>query len=301
MSKVESNDDIRIREMQEQQRLAETRQKDADTVKRNTEAFKAAMRGKASQTQDTRRTDGSKTRDAQRETAKQVLARVRREGPQKPHEKARQAAIRAAIHGAPGQLARRAKESHGESRVLSERADEYASAGLDDDRRVDDRLRDEDVREATGREEGVEEVRREHHELQMADDLMQERQGQQRRQQQQRERDEQRRETAAEATGGAREAQGSAGPTKSLPPEVLKRIAQTITKVVDDGRTRIRVRLKGQGLEGVELEIKAEDGKISCAFSGCNDQLRRDLEQAESALGSALAQRGLELRALEVR
>lgn len=102
---------------------------------------------------------------------------------------------------------------------------------------------------------------------------------------------------------GAPEVQAAAAPRRArptIPPEVLKRLVHTIYQAAKaDGRTSLQLTLKGGMMDGVRLEVEAEDGQVRCRFGGCDPQLSRLLNDGQPALAAALARKGLKLTALE--
>lgn len=293
MSRVESNDEQRIREMQEAQRRAEVRNREADRAQRGERSFRESMTARTARDEGARQSEDAEHRQRTAGQARRVLDRVRKEQPTRPHELAKRAALARAFAGRQS-LARRAQESDGEARVLVDRASEHESARALEHDHLDEMGRTEDRAELEAREERLDELRRDAEAQAMADDLARER----RRRDRDRREDDDRRREPAEGVAPAK-ARGAA-PRVSLPPEILKRIVQTLVRVTEDGRTSLRVRLQGPGLEGVELQVENREGSITCAFSGCSDRLRRDLERARPTLEGALSRRGLRLSKLEL-
>lgn len=296
MSRVESNDEQRIREVQDTQRRQERQLRSADRSARSERSFQDRLQARAT----TERARHERTTEAQKDgevSARDVLNRVRKGRRILPHEEARRAAMARALHG-KGALEARSKASLGEARIQTDRAEEALEGRGVEREHLDESFREEDTREAESREEGLEAVRR----SAVEDAMRVEREAQRERSQEDpKERDDRRDEDErAPAVHETATAKGAAGGPR-MPPELLQRIASTLSKIVEDGRTRLRVRLKGPGLDGVELDVDMDDEGIHCRFSGCSDRLRRDLEAAEGELRVALEDRGLELGRLEVR
>ena len=296
MSKVESNDEIRIREMQEAQRRTEIRNREADQVKRSEKSFQETL--KAHQSRERGLVEGaSEDRRLQdQRAARGVLDQVRQSQAKDPQEQARHAAWARALHG-KGALTRRAKDSQGDAVALEQRRDGHEATHAVQNDQVDELQRDEDLHDVDTQSTQMEDARREAEATELAYHVSRQRRDSDHREGREGQPD----ETPAAPIEGAGPSQELKRSARELPPEVLKRIVGTITKLAGDGRTRIKVRLKGRGLEGVELEVRAENGQVSCAFSGCNDRLRKDLKASESALGQALGTRGLSLHALDVQ
>lgn len=297
MSKVESSEEMRIREMQEQQRSAEKRSKAADAARRSERSFQETMRARSSrETGRQHRADGE-TRHREEGSARQILDRLRRNKKQAPHEQAKRAALSRALHG-KGALEARADESLAKNLAQSDRAEQALVIRETEDGFVDRSRNDEIETDVEVREESQLEVEHEAQQAMIVAEDDRRRRGQDQDRRDHEDRPPHPHEVAKAPTARAN---GAAGAPAPLPPELLKRIAATLTKVVEDGRTRLRVKLRGPGLEGVELDVRAEGGEVVCEFSGCNDRLRRDLEGASTKLGSMLSRRGLRLRRLTAR
>ncbi|MBK8014529.1 MAG: flagellar hook-length control protein FliK [Deltaproteobacteria bacterium] len=94
------------------------------------------------------------------------------------------------------------------------------------------------------------------------------------------------------------------GPRKGAAPAAIPRavldalVKQISEAVTPDGRSSLKLELKGSGLDGVTLTIAAHDGRIQCQFEGCNDRTRKILEQGRARLAQGLAHRGLKLERL---
>lgn len=294
-----SNDELRIKEIQEAQRRAEKQRKAADQARQTERSFRETMTQRAARQRGAREADDVERRRRAEGDARRVLDQVRGDRKERrPHELAKRAALARAF-GHKKSLSRRAQESAGEARVLHDRAEQHRSGRVLQNEHVETELHEEDRAELDVREERLEEVRRELSGLEVAEDLARERRRQDDRSDRDgRDQDEPQVEAAAAA---ATRTEGSAGPRPSLPPEMLKRIAGAILKAAEDGRVSLRVRLQGPGLEGVEIEVRNEEGQVSCCFSGCNDRLRRSLEQSAPALKRALAKRGFTLAHLEAQ
>lgn len=293
MSKVESNDEMRIREMQEAQRRAEVRSKEASRAQQREKSFDEALKSRRSHA-STRAENTDRKRE--RAAARGAIEQVRQGEPRSQLEWARRAALHKAFFGqkAQGGRVRAAIENE---QVLSDRAEGSLEARGEEHARVEETGHDEEVREVERVLERQEELRQEAVRAELAHQV--DRDG--RRRQDGQESDGEEREQAQIQGVGAKKAGGAAGAPAPVPPELLKRIVGTLMKVIEDGRTRLRVRLQGRGLEGVELEVRHENGQVACDFSGCNDRLRRDLENARGALSQALEKKGLKLARLTAR
>ena len=65
-----------------------------------------------------------------------------------------------------------------------------------------------------------------------------------------------------------------------------------------DGRTHIQVTLRGGMMDGVQLSVRSEGGKVTCDFRGCGKDLGRLLDASKGALARGLGKRGLRLERL---
>lgn len=297
MSRVESSDDQRIREQQEAQRKADVRNRAADRSKQNGKAFDAALRQKSTDRAGQQSLAKRAAEDG-RSQARQVLDQLRQKVPRQPHELAKRAALsRAFAH--QGAMGRRAQESAGAAQVLEQRAGDYLESVGREDRHLQAERIDEETREGDAVEENLE-LKREEQVLQtQIEDALGRGDGRRRGGGQQS--DEREREREAAPTQAVAAPKGAAGAPTPVPPQLLKRIVGTLLKVAEDGRVRLRVKLQGPGLDGVELDVRHQNGRIDCAFSGCSDRLRRDLERSKDALAQALGRKGLTLGQLSAR
>lgn len=288
VGKVESSDETRIREMQEAHRRAEVRNGEASQAKRAERSFRETMGARSADQSDRAAARDREARTRSDADARRVLDQVRNQKPQLPHERAKREALAQAL-GGKAALVRRRDEQGGDHRVLLDRTEQHQAGQTKERRAVEDRLRDEDGRDQVVREERQESLRNPEGPVvaPMEDD---------RRRRRDRSEDERRRES--EALAGVKSAGGSA---PVVPPELLEKIVGAVTQVIEDGRSHLRVRLEGAGLDGVELEVKCESSEVRCTVTGCSDRLRRDLEGAAPALGQALGRRGFRLSSFEVR
>lgn len=295
MSKVESNDELRIREMQEAQRRAEARNLELDRAKKADRSFDEALRARRSAECASEDQARDARRNARERAGQRASVERREDGYLHPHERARRAALARVLDGRRA-LERRAHESLDEHRALIDRRDQHEVGSALDLERVDERLHEQDASDAGQVEERLEEAQKDAADGDIARDLERDRR---RRRDHDRGEDDRRR-PAPDAVGRPRRAH-RAGARGALPPALLERIVGVITQVVEDGRTQLHLRLQSPGLEGVELEVKAQDGEVSCLFRGCSDRLRRALEGAQPTLTAALAKKGLKLKRLEAR
>lgn len=103
---------------------------------------------------------------------------------------------------------------------------------------------------------------------------------------------------SAQGVGSVDGPRKGAAPT-AIPRAVLDALVKQISEAVTpDGRSSLKLELKGSGLDGVTLTIGANNGRIQCQFEGCNDATRKILEQGRARLAQGLARRGLKLERL---
>lgn len=285
MSRVESNDEQRIREMQEAQRKAQRQAGEAQSAQHRKQAFEAALQHR--QHHASTKSRSQEHQEQQTAAARAAIEVLRQKAPRDPHEISKRAALAKAFATDHATLVGRAQESASQNADLDQRLAQFDQGSGLEELRVRDVERDEEAKEVERVEEKLEL-------LQQGEGLVVDPDGRRRRDprdQQQDSRDEER--TAAPS---AVKATQRARPTPMvLPPENMKEIVSSVMEVLEDGRTRLEVQLQGRGLEGVKLEVRNEEGKVSCAFEGCTDRLRRQLYGASDRLKGALAKRGFKL------
>lgn len=290
MSRVdESNDDRRIREMNEAALRRKVDGEKKDQERRVQKAFNEVIQER--QHKETAKKERTKEAAQKDPTEKQrLLDRVRKGPPKDSREGARRAALSRAIHG---DLQKKGARSQEESaRAMDGRATEHSARSKDEIEHVEREARTEDEREHSTREDKQSEIakdaRRDARDGRVDPD------GERRREKREH--------------GGSREEktpgiQGTEGPRQAnpvrIPREVLEKIVSAIHAAVKaDGRTTMQVSLRGPGLEGVQLEVHAEKGRVRCAFHGANDELRSLLTGSKDALAAGLERRGLTLAGL---
>ncbi len=292
MSRV---DDQRMQEMNE----AKLRQK-KDTEKRLNEkqldkSFKEVMtnRSRRRNAQETERLrhSGTQAKEKQNE-GKRILDRVAKRPDPSEKELARRAALNQAMHG--GMQKRRGVDAEEARQAESSRVAELSDNNEVEETFVDTEVRTEEEHEVERTEEQQAEIEARHGD---AGPVERREQNQQRRQGQQSQGQDERRAEGAEATSGPR-----GGAAQTLPPEVVRQLVQTIYKAVNaDGRTHLRIELKGGVLDGVKLEVRTNGKRVKCSFSNCSRELAGSLKRAQKGLAQALGKRGLALDKLEAR
>ncbi|MBI4821030.1 MAG: hypothetical protein HY791_32520 [Deltaproteobacteria bacterium] len=283
MSRIESSDDQRIREMQE----AQLRQK-VDTEKRlQTEkvskSFNDVMsqRAKSEQQKRAERSPANKGEKPKTEVKNQ---KERTEAAPKANtelarraELTRQTLVRDTQQRSDLQETNRTNE-------LS-RKDELYTRGDDEREVVDREVQRGDVRE-------FQRAEARHEELKVDPD-------QPREQGRSRERDERKhdgdeaqpRSEGVRATEGPRAAQ-----VVKIPTELLAQIADSMHVALDkSGGTEVIVSLKGTMLDGVTLRVSSKKGKVRAVFEGCDKQTKNLIESSRGELMRQLGKRGLEL------
>lgn len=292
MSRVDDNSDAqRIRELNE----AQLRKKVDDEKRTDRARHQASFNQVLTQRAQRRQAQKAQAEQAEQPTeetpAKQVLDRVRQQQPKTAQERTKRAALAHAMqHG----LGKKQRADKGETnRAEAHRAGELMAHNEQELEHVDKATREDDDREVQASDErqgeveraetqgsalgaiGEEEARRRHS-------------GGGRRRQ---DNGNDGRNNGVQAAKGA----GGAGQV-NLPPEVVRQLVQTIYKgVAQDGRTHLQITLKGGLLDGVQMQVRSEAGKVRCEFSNCTRDLARLLNASKGALQRGLERRGLRL------
>jgi len=285
----DNSDAQRIREMQEAQLRQKVQNEKRSDGARFQQAFQQAMnlkKGAEGQKEATQKESQEKAT----QTGRQALEQARKQGPQAQSELARRAALSRSL--AQGMQTKRAQEGQ-EVRVHQEqRTDELVQKRSESAERVEREEREREVRDDLRTEEQQADKRQEAVGTPTA--------GVERREDG-RSRGHGQKDDDKKASGvdGAKNTSGASG-AGQIPPEVMQQIVGAIYQAVTaDGRSELTVHLKGTLLEGVQLRIHAEKGKVSCEFVGCNTKLKSMLKSGKEALATGLAKRGLKLVALE--
>ncbi|MEM7674608.1 MAG: hypothetical protein AAF449_01255 [Myxococcota bacterium] len=288
------NSDLqRIREVNQ----AELRQR-IDRQKRGQQArversFKEVMaeRGREKMAQQAQREGPAPGQTSTRDPAgKRLLDQVRSQAQRNQGDLANKASMSRSF---AGNLARARNKGHRSDAVTSEtRAEESLGKATEELDHIKETERDEDIKEVRREEEKQAEMAAD-----SRSDGPVQRDGQ--RQQQQRDR------SGAEDQAPTEGVRSSDGPRAAhrvtVPPALIKQLVSAVFKAVGpDGRTQMQIHLRGGPLDGVKLEVRAENGKVQCTFHGCDREMKGLLQAGQKALASGLAKRGLKLEKLNV-
>lgn len=293
MSRVrdDNSDNRRIREMNEAslRRKVDNEKKSSDgRVQRSfNEVIKDKTRKKEADKASKQEATEKKADDNE-----SVLDRIRKQGPRSKLAQERRAALNRRLQGQARKKA--AGDAQEASRAENARAEELTTKTEGELEHVEMELgRDDELEQVRGEEKQAEVQQAQEGTggpVERADP-----DGRQKQNQQQGGRQQDRSNEAA-SVQGARRAQRVV-----IPQEVLRRLVSAIYKAVSaDGRTSMRITLKGGKLEGVQVQINAEGGKVSCEFSNCSKEIKGMLQKGKRALASGLARRGLKLEGLTV-
>lgn len=289
MSRIEDDgSELRFRDLQEAQTQKRLQEEKRGIAQRMEKSFSEVMSEKS-------RREGEKQTQA-KEQAKEapkhdVLNRLKQQPNKAPAELARRAAMSKMMQGSL--QAQRQSGAQQDEALAKARSDEILNRSVDERDGLEKDVREADKRGERVLEEKEQLVKRE---AQHEGPVERREDGQRQRQQGRDQREEQKTEGVA-ATSGPK----GAAPVQ-IPKELLDKLVHAIqTAVAADGRTSMNITLKGGMLEGVQLQIEAENGKVSCTLSHCNDQLRRLVKDGQGALKQALGKRGLTLTKLEAR
>ncbi|MEQ9498450.1 MAG: flagellar hook-length control protein FliK [Deltaproteobacteria bacterium] len=292
MSRVDDNsDNRRIREMNEAAHNKKIRNEKKSAEARGEQTFREVMQKKA-RTETAQR---NQTKEAEKEKGadgESVLDRIRKRAPKKTVERDRRQALQRSMQG--GLLKKKALKAGEDARAEAARGEELKTGADNELERVEKEVRKEDEHETVRSDEKQAEVMQEAR----ADVPTERADPDGRRQQRQSQgRSGDGRDNNAQAIQNARRAGRPA-----IPQEVLQRLVSAIYKAVNaDGRTSMRITLKGGKLEGVTVDIKSEGGKVSCEFGNCPKELKSMLKKGTSQLAKGLSRRGLKLERLSVR
>lgn len=285
MSRIESNDDQRIREMQE----AQLRQK-VDTEKRmQTERVSKSFNDVMSQrtkADQQKKAEGSGTgKTAERSAAKAKEQHERSDVlPKAGRDLARRADLTKQVLNREVQT--RADLQETSRTAETTRKDELYTRTDDDNERIDRDVQRDDVRE-------FQRAEARHEELKVDPD-------QPREQGRPRDRDTDRRGDGEESPKSAEGVRATEGPRAAqvvkIPAELLAQIASSMHVALDkSGGTEVLVSLKGTMLDGVTLKVSSKKGKVRAIFEGCDKQTRNLIESSRGELMRQLGKRGLEL------
>jgi len=289
------NSDLqRIREVNQ----AELRQR-IDRQKRGQQArvdrsFKEVMaeRGRQKMAQQAHREGAPATMTNTRDPAgKRLLDQVRGQAQRNQGDLASKASMSRSF---AANLARSRSKGHKSDAMVNDaRTEESLGKATEELDFVKETERDEDIKELRREEEKQAELAAE-----VRGDGTVQRDGQ-RRQQQQRDRsgaEDQKQTEGVKASDGPKAAH-----RVTVPPALIKQLVSAVFKAVGpDGRTQMQIHLRGGPLDGVKLEVRAENGKVQCTFHGCDREMKGLLQAGKRALAQGLSKRGLKLEKLDV-
>lgn len=298
MSRIDDSDNQRIKEMQDTELRNRVDREKRDTDVRVTKSFQEVM-------QDRNQRQGPQKQGPQRpgqeqaarqEGEKQVLNRLLQRNAKPGSELQKRALTSNALHSSLAKA--RSADSKNVQRAEADRTEELTRKVDDEKERIDKDVRESDDTELRRAEEKDAAFRRINPDEGQGDSRSGERQGG-RGGREQGEGSEERGPRSIQAAE-AKPAQGSSSPPR-IAQEVIDRIVGAIQSAhTADGRTEIHVDLKGTLLDGVRLEVRAQDGKVSCKFKGCTRDMKALLESSKGALMRGLAKKGMTLTKLEV-
>lgn len=292
MSKVESSEDRRIREMTEAafRRKADHRKRTQQAL--TSQSFSQVMAKKA-ESEQAHRASEQRGSEMKRQTMARQALLLRRSAP-KPHDP-RQVLHRAAIQQAAEDERQRLRHASTQQQggVLADRRSQFGrreTLEAERQRQTDLRVDERDLDRVEDKDEEVrEEVRRERQ-----DPI----DGQGHRDPHHRDRSS---GDSDEGRDPAQAVQAAEGPRRRfvdapVSPEALQEIVEALFAAHrEDGRSRLLVELKGPGLEGARLEITKESGAFHCSFFGLSASTARSLREAQPRLQARLGERGLKL------
>lgn len=301
MSRIsDDSDSQRIAEMQEMElrNRKDLEKRQADT--RITKAFSEVMKSKETTEQGQQAAKGAFKRSLDQKQAQQgsVLNRLVKDGQRGSGELARRAALSKALSSNLSKVAAQGQEES--SQALTSRSRDLVQQRDDERSRVGKEVREREDDEVARAEEGQVEQKRltAETDLKNAEAYARTDENGSRRQQQGRQRQEQeeRRAEAVQATEAPRAAH-----VPRISQELIDRIVSSISAAHQaDGRTELQVDLKGTLLDGVRLKVRAENGKVSCHFEGCDPQLKNLLESSKGMLMRALSRQKMTLSNMTV-
>jgi len=88
---------------------------------------------------------------------------------------------------------------------------------------------------------------------------------------------------------------------REIPQELLDKLVQEVRVGVNAaGKTEMQIDLKEGVLQGMQLKVTSENGKVSCTFVGGDAHAKNLVESSEQRLSRALDKVGLQLESLKV-
>lgn len=288
MSRIEDDgSELRFRDLQEAQTQKRLQEEKRGIAQRMEKSFSEVMGEKGRREAEKQTQSKEQAKDAPKQN---VLDKLKQQPSKNPQELARRAAMSRMMQGSL-QTQRQAGAQQDEA-LSKARGEEILNRSIDERDTQEKDVRESETRGERVLEEKEQLVKREaQHE-----GPVERREDGQRRQQSRDQKEEHRPEGVAAASGPK-----GAAPVQ-IPKELIDKLVSAIqTAVAADGRTTMSITLKGGMLEGVQLNIQAEKGKVSCELSNCNDQLKKLVKGGQEALKQALGKRGLTLVKLEAR
>jgi hypothetical protein len=291
MSRVDDSDNQRIKEMQEAELRQRVDREKRDNEARITKSFNEVMTKRSQGQLDKQANQNKKASEEQQTKGRSVIdqAKSKESNAKSASELSRKAALSRAAQSSL--LKSRAVEGQ-EARIVAEQRTEELSAKAEEDKdRIDREIDKEEMLETARTEEQQTEKKLGHEPSDKVDP-----DGKNPKQQQRG------KEEGKERAEGVETAESVRGPHQpAIPPDVIEKIVSRLFQAISpDGRTSLQMDLKGEGLEGVTLKISSENGRVSCSFEGCSNELKAALRNGKPALTRALAKRGMKLMALRV-
>lgn len=275
------------RRIDEQKRLHQAR------VERSFKDVMAERDRERSAQQAQRQSNAQQASNAPKDAAgRRLLAQVRAQGHENHAQLAKKAALSRSMAGA---MVKGRVQGHRADALASEsRSEQILTQGAEELEYVREKTREEESADLRSSEEKQAEVAREAR----GHDGPVQRDGHRRRDQRQR--------SGPEDGGTKAEAANlNDGPAPAhkvhVPPALIQQLVQAVFKAVGpDGRTQMHIHLRGGPLDGVKLEVRAENGQVECTFHGCNRQMGGLVKAGRQSLAEGLEKRGLKLTGLTV-
>lgn len=289
------NSDLqRIREVNQEALRRQAREQKRGHEARIERSFKEVMaeHGRERATQQAQREAAPRTAPNPRTPqGERLMDQVRARAQTTQGDLAQRAALSRTMAG--NLMKGRAKGHRSDAVASDSRAEQILTQGGEELDFVHESAREEDVRDFRATEEKQAEITRE-----ARHDGPIQRDGErgQQRQQDGSSSEEQAKSTGVEATDGPRAAH-----KVNVPPALIQQLVRAVFKAVGpDGRTQMQIHLRGGPLDGVKLEVRAENGQVQCTFHGCDREMAGLLRQGRTALADGLSKRGLKLTDLTV-
>jgi hypothetical protein len=298
MSRINDNDDQRIREMQESDLRTRKDLEKKDNESRLTKSFQEVMQQRTQKqtAQQLKQKDQSKEQSGETKKEEKSFAEsMARRLPKQAADVQKRAALSKAM--AQGMESKRSEGSQKLREAEAERGEDLVKKADDDKDRLDKDLRVADDADSKKADDSETSFKKQNAEA----DAKAERENNEGRSRGRRDQNSED-QTPQRAKGIEAATAPKADPAaKVIPPEVIEAMVNAIQKAVTaDGRTEMHVELKGSMFNGVRLKVKAERGKVTCTFEGADRELKNLLESSKGALMRGLEKRGLTLTSLKV-